>query len=166
MDCNILLWGIGISVTNLNQLITNIHIDLKDLKLVIGLLAALPIGVIIHQFSVLIKNWLFSRICCELNDFPKKEFILKLDSDDKKVTYILERISNLNSFYYVRFDNGVLSPFLAWVTISFFMDLKIHCSWVASAIIIGLITVAYIPRICSEIKKYHDILNLCNPTPS
>ena len=158
-----IIWAVifyyGSHAKNLNELTQSIHGDLQNLNLILGLVAALPIGVIIHQLSVLIKNYLFSTIWPELTDFPDKDLILKIDTENKRTAYILERISNLNSFYYVRFDNGFLSPFLAWITISCFMGKQIHWSWIICAAAIGLVTTVYLLRIYSEIKEYNKILN-------
>ena len=61
-----IIWAVifyyGSHANNLNELTPAIHGDLQNLNLILGLVAALPIGVIIHQLSVLIKNYLFSII--------------------------------------------------------------------------------------------------------
>jgi len=91
--------------------------------------------------------------------YQKKEEISKLNADDTKQTeYCLERISNLNSFYYVRVDNGFLAPFIAWLVVSVFMDRDISCIWILTAIIIGAITASYLKRISFEIKAYRKII--------
>lgn len=155
-----MLWLIvffyGGEVENLNELLACIYINLKDLSIP-SLIAALPVGVIIHQFSVVIKNCIGSLIS-EFSDFPKVENIINLDSKRIKVDYILERISNLNSFYYVRFDNGILSPLLAWIVISLLMGVNINSIWTLSALLIGFVTSMYIPRIWCELKYYNDAL--------
>ena len=121
----------------------------------------MPIGVILHQLSVLIKNCLIANIWAEFSDFPEKEIILKLNANEKeKVTqYCLERISNLNSFYYVRFDNGFLSPVIAWIIVYFFMGRSISYPWILSAIFIGLLTLIYLKKIYCEIQEYKKILS-------
>lgn len=154
----LLVFYYGGSATNLIDLLSCIHEDLKDLKILSGLIAALPIGVMIHQFSVLIKNCIVGRLWKEFDDFPKTRNIININNKRIKVDYILERISNLNSFYYVRFDNGILSPFLAWVTIKCFMNITINSTWIILAIVIGFITAIYIPRLWCEIKYYNGML--------
>ena len=155
-----ILWVIVFYFDPITNNFNDQHIYLThNLKVIAGLVVvALPVGVIIHQFSVLIKNQLIARIWNEFNDFPNKEIILTLKKETKLSEYCLDRISNLNSFYYVRFDNGFLSPLLAWFTVSCLMGNTISFQLALSALIIGLITVAYLPRIYLEIKKYHNIL--------
>lgn len=122
-----------------------------------GLLTALPIGVLMHQISVLIKNWIMTYISDVFSDFPKKYYLDSLDgSNSKKAEYILERISNLNSFYYVRFDNGFLAPLLS-VLFSYhffgFNPLDHRCVTLIMTCI-GGVTVIYIFQIHKEMQWY------------
>lgn len=163
-----LIWVVifyyGVNAENLNELSKFLLKDLSILKdsalVILGVAIALPLGVLIHQFSVLIKNWISSKICSDLSDLPRKEIILKLKEpeNEKITTYVLERISNLNTFYYVRFDNGILSPLLAWFTISCIMGKEINTLWLIYALVIAFFTCIYIIRICSEFETYNDIL--------
>ena len=132
-------------------------------------------NVILHQLSVNIKNHIGVGLCKELNDFPEKRYIEMLiktkkteeKEGDKKETdidkveytkYILERISNLNSFYYVRFDNGFLSPFLALIII---IGSGHSVSPIAVSIALGLgwAIFYYISRICKELREYYSMLD-------
>jgi len=157
-----LLWVVvflyGSDTTNLFELTNAIQSETKNIKALLGVVVALPIGVLIHQFSVLLKNFVFSRKGSVFSDFPIKERIQKLKTEEKITVYILERISNLNSFYYVRFDNGLLAPLLAWFTVSCWMGRQVNCVWLVTAGVIGLVTIIYIKRIHSEIKEYNEIL--------
>lgn len=157
-----LLWVVvflyGSDTTSLTALTESIHDEIKDITALLGLVAALPIGVLIHQFSVLLKNLIFSKKGSVFSDYPVKERIQKIKPETPITGYILERISNLNSFYYVRFDNGVLSPLFAWLTVGYWMGKNINCIWLLTAIIIGFVTIIYIQRIHSEIKEYNEIL--------
>ena len=161
----LILWAVvfyyGENAKNLTDLAMSLHSNLKDLKILAGLAIAMPIVVLLHQLSVLIKNCLIAKKWEEFSDFPEKETILKLNVTEKeKVTqYCLERISNLNSFYYVRFDNGFLSPFIAWIIVYFFMWRNISYPWVLSAIFIGLLTLVYLKKIYHEIQEYKKILS-------
>jgi len=131
----------------------------KDIgiKSIVSLLSALPIGVIIHQISVEFKNWIVGRfISSEFNDFPNKQ---RINSTSEMKTYILERISNLNSFYYVRFDNGILAPLMAYLIVSNIINTSINGIWICSALLIGIILFIYIFRIRNEIKEYNEILD-------
>lgn len=89
----------------------------NDLNLALsGLVSALPIGILIHQFSVVLKNWMVAKVvrCEHFSDCPDTFAVHGLNSDNYEYTkYLLERVSNLNSFYYVRVDNGLLAPLLA-----------------------------------------------------
>jgi hypothetical protein len=123
-----------------------------------GFIVALPIGVIIHQISVNIKNHIFVKLCEELNDMPNEEVIKLLDNEQTKfIEYILEKISNLNSFYYVRFDNGFLAPFLAFILVVI-SGHSINSIAVIMAIILGYIMLYYISRICKELKIYYSMI--------
>ena len=161
-----IMWGVvffyGRDTNDLFELICLLVPVFGNIKIVAGLVAiALPIGVLIHQFSVVIKNYIVGVVFKEFSDSPEKEIIIQLDSKskEKSTEYCLERISNLNSFYYVRFDNGLLSPFLAWWSVYYFMDGNINLIWIKSACFIGfLTTVIYFPKIFLEMKAYIDIL--------
>lgn len=101
---------------------------IMDISSLATLVMAIPLGAIIHQFSVTIKNQIFG-LCEEsyLSDSPMKKptrailnyYANNLTGDDSKeinleyLKYIQEKITNLNSFYYMRFDNGFLAPLLA-----------------------------------------------------
>jgi len=126
-------------------------------KIIGGFIFATPFGIIIHQISVMIKNYISVELCKELDDFPKnnKEAFSK---NEEYTKYILDRISNLNSYYYVRFDNGFLAPFLALILITG-AGYSIGKTAVIVSIIIGVILLSYIPRICREIQKYNELLN-------
>ncbi|GEM_PF-6921819 len=158
-----ILWSViffyGENAKNLNDLMCLLYKNLENLSIIAGLATAMPIGVLIHQLSVLIKNWIVSKIWDEFNDFPKKESIKKLENGKKEsIQYCLERVSNLNSFYYVRFDNGFLSPVIAWLVVDVFMGRDTSCIWELTAIIIGMITMLYMKRIHSEMKAYQNLI--------
>jgi len=158
-----ILWTVvffyGKCANDIDGLIQLLGSTFSNIKIVAGLVAlALPIGILIHQLSVVIKNWMIGIIFKELRDSPDKEIIIQLDSKEKSTEYCLERISNLNSFYYVRFDNGLLSPLLAWLSVYFFMEGNIKPIWTISASVIGLITIIYLPKIYLEMKAYRGIL--------
>lgn len=138
------------------EVLKNNYSNNIGIKSIIGLLSALPIGVVIHQISVEIKNWLVGRCISEFNDFPNEN---RINSTSEMKDYILERISNLNSFYYVRFDNGILAPLFAYLTVVNIIDSSIHSIWIWSALVIGFILALYFIRIRNEIKKYNQILD-------
>ncbi len=147
----------GGQAENINELLSHIYKDLGNINLIFGIFAALPIGVIIHQFSVILKNII--GVCIKsFSDFPNIDNIKNIDNERIKVDYILERISNLNSFYYVRFDNGILSPLLAWWVASCLMGININTFWLKSAFIIGCVTAVYIPVIWCELRYYKEEL--------
>ena len=128
-------------------------------KIIGGIASALPIGVFIHQISVSIKNYIIGGLCAELEDSPKRELIEKLKNDKhtEYVKYILERISNLNSFYYVRFDNGFLAPFLALIMVISF-GYSVNFLAVIFFVTVSVILLSYLPRICRELQEYKDML--------
>ena len=138
-------------------------------EFVYTLIAAMPFGVIIHQISVSIKNHIIAKMCKELDDFPQKNYFRNLIKTGKKYSkkeidkieytkYILEKISNLNSFYYVRFDNGFLAPFLAFIVVIASGN-SVNNIVVVIAITLGYIMLYYIKRICEELKFYINILS-------
>jgi len=130
---------------------------LKD-HILTGLAISMPIGVLIHQFSVLIKNWIIGKFAKEFSDFPDSKLISKLTiQNNDRVKYCIERISNLNSFYYVRFDNGILAPFLA-ILFSLFCGVDFKYKLFLYFMLMGFITFIYIFRIYKEIKEYIEII--------
>lgn len=148
-----------------------------------GLVIAFPIGNIIHQISVTLKNHVVCRLpqLKFLNDDPSESpsvFILgamdgrntKLGmafDNDKYVDYIKEKISSLNSFYYARVDNGFIAPFLACVTaiiicyhdIEFAINLNAFNILLLAAVIIAVCMGYYVLRINKEIKHYSSLLS-------
>lgn len=143
---------------------TIICIGKSDLSVVGGLLSAAPIGVIIHQFSVLLKNWVFARFIPQLSDSPKGMNIvgLKNNVQQEYTKYVLEKLSNLNTFFYVRFDNGLLAPGLALIFSYWVFQLNwIYIDLVVLAMfLVGVITFSYAYRISSELKIYLNMLDL------
>lgn len=117
---------------------------------------ASPLGAMIHQISVNIKNGVVGKYIKELDDYPKC-YIKGIEYNDKE-KYILEKISNLNSFYYVRVDNGFLAPFLALIT-NLLIGNTPNSYLILVSFVIGVLMLCYIPRIVSEIKEYEEILN-------
>ncbi|MPQ76391.1 hypothetical protein [Hydrogenovibrio sp. JE_KL2] len=120
--------------------------------------SALPIGVLIHQFSVIIKNLFGLRLLPALSDRPRIEILNGFELSHERTQYITEHISNLNSFYYVRVDNGLLAPLLAFITVSFIYGYP-NIFLTTLAVIIGFITLAYVPRIYCELKQYYSCLD-------
>ncbi|WP_430811110.1 MULTISPECIES: hypothetical protein [unclassified Carboxylicivirga] len=89
-------------------------------------LASVPIGVIIHQLSVSLKNNIIGRIWFEFSDQPKHFEIAALNRNFELANYYLAKISNLNSFYYVRIDNLFIAPLLAFVSTGILIS-KFNC---------------------------------------
>ena len=140
----------------LMELLKDSYSEDIGIKSIVGLLSALPIGVVIHQISVEFKNWIVGYFVGEFNDFPNEK---RINSTSEMKAYILERISNLNSFYYVRFDNGILAPLMAFLIVRNIIDTPINDIWIYCALMIGIILSVYIFRIRNEIKKYNQILD-------
>lgn len=138
-----------------------------------GVITALPIGVLIHQFSVLLKNLVFSILFDieHLSDDPSTFNFSGLSSSEKDYTeYILERISNLNSFYYVRVDNALLAPTLALVFCCLALDVELYSikNELSLMLTISGLTLAYLPMIFYEMKCYQKMLalNTANSKPT
>jgi len=158
----------GIS-KNLDEFIKNFSDGMFFKKeFVYAFITAMPFGVIIHQVSVSIKNHIVAKMCKELDDFPQKKYLSNLIKNQKRYSkqeidkieytkYILDKISNLNSFYYVRFDNGFLAPFLAFVIV-IASGYRVNSNVVAISITVGFIMLYYIKRICKELKYYRKLL--------
>lgn len=165
-----ILWVIIFYVTgdyNGSVLVSNFRPYIGTINIfTLGLAIALPIGVLIHQLSVLLKNYVFGKVnqfnLSELSDYPDKIVINKFSDtagkNNDKVNYCLERISNLNTFYYVRFDNGVLAPFLSIIFTYMVLNTSIRPQFLFACVAIGFITIAYIKRIPAEIIIYKDII--------
>jgi hypothetical protein len=151
----LLVFYYGREASTVELLIFCIFSDLTAIKSVVGLFSAIPIGVIIHQSSVLFKNFVVAKCWSEFDDSPRERIYISLEKYPKRTSYVLERISNLNSFYYVRVDNGFVSPVIAWIIVSCSMDGEINNIWSMSAFFIGLSLVIYISRIKKEIRQYY-----------
>ncbi len=143
-----------------------IHKDIDVSKPVIGFFSAMPIGVLIHQVSVTLKNQFFGKFIKGLSDFPSESEIKSLKTTDSVefVKYVFERISNLNSFYYVRVDNGLLSPLMAYVFISIFFEGSVKSVWVLTALTVAIILLSYLPRLMKEIDEYNSMLPKADET--
>lgn len=151
-----IFYSSGLS-NNIHEFIDYFQENIFLNKIIGGFIFATPFGIIIHQISVMIKNYISVKICKELDDSPKDN--QKAFSENMEYTkYILERISNLNSFYYVRFDNGFLAPFLALLLV---VGVGYNVSKFAVIIflIICMTLLMYISRICKEMKQYNELLN-------
>jgi len=154
------IFGIGGPTEGFNELAKTLYREADSFKVLAGLVVALPIGVLIHQFSVLIKNWIVGQRFRSFSDYPE-DIDFSDNSELKK--YYLDKISNLNSFYYVRFDNGFLAPLFAWVVIGGLVDVEVACYLILTAIAIAFVTLIYIPRIYCEIKFYRNELRESKP---
>jgi len=136
----------------------------RDINLPLsGLVSALPVGVLIHQFSVVLKNCVIAKVTRwkHFSGHPAIFAVHGLYSDKQEYTkYLLDRVSNLNSFYYVRVDNGLLAPLLAWFFCVFFLDLELSslCLEAGLAVLIAIVTLVYLPRISQELKLYQGKL--------
>jgi len=120
-----------------------------DISSLASLIIAMPIGAIIHQFSVTIKNQIFGL--CEdsyLSDSPMKNPTRAIlrgfrnSNGGEYVKYIDEKISKLNSFYYMRFDNGFLAPLLAYflfLTVNEMVSVKYYFNALVMMLIILII---------------------------
>ena len=151
----IVIFYFGKDTSNPIELVKMIYLKIDGMKSIIGLISALPIGVLIHQISVQIKNWIIGQFWKEFNDYPNEH---KINSSSDNKMYILDRISNLNSFYYVRFDNGFLAPFFSYLIVSNYIEHPIHNFWLIASSILGILINLYIIQIYKEIKEYDLLL--------
>ena len=142
--------------------------DIKSLALILVAIA-LPIGVLIHQLSVVIKNLFVASKkfgvglkWTEFDDHPNS-MPVNIDYEKDSHKYFLKRISNLNSFYYVRVDNGVLAPLLAFFSVLPFSSGRVIFLLLLVAIVIGFVTVFYVGRIRTEIDIYRKKLEKKDP---
>ena len=153
----LLLFYFGRNSPDLIEVSKNILMKNDNIKTGLLFIAALPIGIFIHQFSVSLKNLLSYIFPCLKNfsDFPKEN---NLNSKSPQKDYILERISNINSYYYVRIDNGLLAPFFAWLILKI-LGLETNMYWLWLAFWIFLMVAIYIFILILEMNKYHELLN-------
>lgn len=133
---------------------------------------AYPVGVLIHQLSVLIKNFFVVKCCPAFSDAPivfygskthcpnseNTKYKNEVEVHSELVKYYLDKVSNLNTFYYVRFDNAFLSPFLALISFCIVFDFStsdhVFLELLLFAVLIFLVTLIYIPRLAGEINNY------------
>ena len=151
----IVIFYYGKDTSNPTELIKMIYQKTDGIKAILGLVSAMPIGVLIHQISVQIKNWIVGQFWKEFSDYPNR---YRINSENKSKDYILERISNLNSFYYVRFDNGILTPFFSYLIVSNYIEHPIHDIWLIVSSILGIFINLYLIQIYKEIKEYDLLL--------
>lgn len=143
--------------------------QIMDVTTLLTFVASIPIGAIIHQFSVTIKNQVYGSSrgllgegCYPLlSDSPMvnpTNTILKgyKNNDTRDFTkYIDEKISKLNSFYYMRFDSGLLAPLLAFI-LFFFINYE-HVKMFSlffSVILVLIPTVQYLAYFYRNKSKY------------
>ncbi|RTL01635.1 MAG: hypothetical protein EKK57_04225 [Proteobacteria bacterium] len=142
---------------------------IMDISSLAALVMAIPLGAIIHQFSVTIKNQIFG-LCEEsyLSDSPLKKptsailnyYANNLIGDDSKeinleyLKYIQDKITNLNSFYYMRFDNGFLAPLLASALFYYIDSESLTLWWVFSLVsLCAIMLLCNCTKICGWIRK-------------
>tara|TARA_Y100001001_G_scaffold143649_1_gene149145 strand:+ start:1363 stop:1857 length:495 start_codon:yes stop_codon:yes gene_type:complete len=154
------IFGVGGPTEGFNELAKTLYREADNFKVLAGLVVALPIGVLIHQFSVLIKNWIVGQCFSSFSDYPEH---IDFSENPEIKKYYLDKISNLNSFYYVRFDNGFLAPLFAWIVIDGLVDVEVACYLILTAIAIAFVTLIYIPRIHCEIKFFRNKLGESEP---
>lgn len=104
-------------------------VSLETTQLITAFIAGIPIGAIIHQLSISIKNQILGRLFnlpyfidsmvddARLTDNIAAKYTNIYDSSiiDSKITSTHKKMSALNTFYYLRFDNGFLAPVLAYI---------------------------------------------------
>lgn len=123
---------------------------------------AMPLGVLIHQFSVVLKNCVIGKFCKCFTDYPLGlRNVLNIELS-KRESYFLERISNLNSFYYVRVDNALIAPLLAYLSVLYVVKDSPSRFTSLLAILISALTLPYLIRICQEIKAYRAEIDRCH----
>lgn len=149
------IFGIGGRTEGFSELAKLLYMEAEDFRILAGLVIALPIGVLIHQLSVLLKNWVVGKCFKSFSDLPHRT---ELPDNSELKKYCLSKISNLNSFYYVRVDNGVLAPFLAWFLISVLVGREVAGYLIVTSVVVGLLAVLYLPRIYCEIKFFQRIV--------
>jgi hypothetical protein len=149
------IFGIGGRTEGFSDLAKLLYSEAENFRILAGLVVALPIGVLIHQLSVLIKNWVVGKCCKYFSDYPQR---IDFSDNSELKKYCLDKISNLNSFYYVRVDNGLLAPLIAWFFISVLIGLEVAWYLIGTSFVIGFLTVIYIPRIHCEIKFFREII--------
>ncbi|MCG5498645.1 hypothetical protein [Ectothiorhodospira variabilis] len=151
----LVVFGVGGRTEGFPDLVKTLYGEAENVKILAGVVAALPVGVLIHQFSVLFKNCVVGRFWSAFSDYP--EYIDFSDRAEQK-KYYLDKISNLNSFYYVRVDNGILAPFLAWFVGSVLVGGEVAQYLIYTAILTAIVTLAYIPRIHLEMQCLQNML--------
>ncbi|WP_435106906.1 hypothetical protein, partial [Arhodomonas sp. AD133] len=93
------IFGIGGRTEGFSDLAKLLYSEAENFRILAGVVVALPIGVLIHQLSVLIKNWVVGRCCKSFSDFPQRT---ELSDNSEIKKYCLSKISSLNSFSWMR----------------------------------------------------------------
>lgn len=123
----LLVFNLSIRSANFQDIFTKISsFELSNIFTAVA--AGIPIGTIIHQVSIFIKNCIFGKL------FGRPYFIDSMKEDARltdciarrykdldasivndKITSTHKKMSDLNTFYYLRFDNGLIAPLFAYI---------------------------------------------------
>lgn len=123
----LLVFNLSITSANFQDIFTKISsFELSNLFTAVA--AGIPIGTIIHQISIFIKNCIFGKLFglpyfidsmkddARLTDCIARRYN-DLDASivNDKITSTHKKMSYLNTFYYLRFDNGLIAPLFAYI---------------------------------------------------
>lgn len=127
------------------------------LGVVFGALALYPLGAFVHQVSVLLKNYLIGRYFFEsFNDFPHVEVKVVLNNGKRKLDFdrckfLFEKLSDLNSFFYVRYDMGFVAPLMAFLGTIIFVEVpSFDLVWVVILLVWSAGLLIYMGRLAQE----------------
>lgn len=143
--------------------------------------AGVPIGTIIHQFSVSIKNQIFGKLFgfpyfidsmqddAKLTDSIVMKYIAETRAQiftgeiiNSKITSTHEKLSSLNTHYYLRFDNGVLAPIFAYLTFIIITAQENNSLLQTfTLLVLALIILVVITFIIHYIKRCKENKNCC-----
>ncbi len=126
------------------------------------MLLSIPIAISISLWHYLIYIFLFILTTVLLLIFAKdnqdknNNNKLTVMSINNNFDSILKKSSNLKTYFYTRFDNGVLAPLFAYMLISYSYQIEINI--ICLSVFISLLMVAYIPILSIEIHKIEDFI--------
>lgn len=123
----LLMFNLSVTSASFQDMFTKISsFELSNIFTAVAV--GIPIGTIIHQLSIFLKNCIFGRsfglpyfIDSMSDDARLTDCIARKYKDldasivNDKITSTHKKMSDLNTFYYLRFDNGLIAPLLAYI---------------------------------------------------
>ncbi len=153
----LLMFNLSVTSASFQDMFTKISsFELSNIFTAVAV--GIPIGTIIHQISIFLKNCIFGKLFglpyfvdsmkddAKLTDCIARKY-KDLDSSivNDKITSTHKKMSDLNTFYYLRFDNGLIAPLFAYIIFTINQSLANGTLWCQGSLFcISLIVVVFL----------------------